>query len=107
MRLGFRTRTRSDRSADFAGWFTSPLLGMACLRDLAAAGRAGVIGVIAFGANVPAIMPPTSTSRSSRPTRDVRPCGLQAWWVIALLLSRGDVAGVRFKLDAALEPGET
>jgi hypothetical protein len=46
LRWAFRTRTRVPDTADFGRWFTSPLLAMAWLPDLAAAARAGVLGVV-------------------------------------------------------------
>jgi hypothetical protein len=46
LRLAFRTRTRVPETADFGRWFTSPLLAMAWMPDLAAAARAGVRAVV-------------------------------------------------------------
>jgi hypothetical protein len=46
LRLAFRTRTRVPGTADFGPWFASPLLTMAWLPNLAAAARAGVLGVV-------------------------------------------------------------
>jgi hypothetical protein len=107
MRLAFCTRTRvPDRSADFGGWFTSPLLAMAYLPNLAKAARAGVLGVVCIWRKC------SDANAAHQYIPFITPYqGCPALWVGAAvgdrlrgLARRG--GRIKLKLDAKIEPVE-
>ena len=107
MRLAFRIRTQvPDRSVDFGRWFTSPLLAMARVPNLAKAARAGVLGVVCIWRKC------SDANAAYQYIPFITPYqGCPALWVGGAagdrLLSLARQGGrIKLKLEATIEPVE-